>query len=93
MYAGQVDMVMNWEDSVLKGAKAAGFPTDLWTCPRVAQLIKDRSGPRYHVDAPFFAPPTGYDLCRYQQSVPTVGEPTGLPGAESAPRCQAPYLP
>src|SRR3989304_727390 len=38
------------ERLLLKGAKAAGFPTDLWTCPRVAQLIKDRFGPRYHVD-------------------------------------------
>jgi transposase len=38
------------EEALLKGAKAAGFPTDLWTCPRVAQLILDRFGLRYHVD-------------------------------------------
>jgi len=38
------------EEALLKGAKAAGFPTDLWTCPRVAQLIFDRFGLRYHVD-------------------------------------------
>lgn len=35
---------------LLKGAKAAGFPTDLWTCPRVAQLIDERFGVHYHVD-------------------------------------------
>lgn len=38
------------EKALLKGAKAAGFDTDLWTCPRVAQLIFDRFGLRYHVD-------------------------------------------
>ena len=36
--------------TLLKGAKAAGFPTDLWTCPRVGQLIAHRFGVRYHVD-------------------------------------------
>jgi transposase len=38
------------ERDLLKGAEAAGFETDLWTCPRVAQLIKDRFGLHYHVD-------------------------------------------
>jgi len=38
------------EKALLKGAEAAGFETDLWTCPRVAQLIQDRFGLRYHVD-------------------------------------------
>lgn len=38
------------ERLLLKGARAAGFPTDLWTCPRVAQLIEQRLGVRYHVD-------------------------------------------
>lgn len=33
-----------------KGALAAGFDTDLWTCPRVKQLIKERFGVDYHVD-------------------------------------------
>ena len=48
----RLDEKARWrlEKALLKGAKAAGFPTDLWTCPRVAQLIKDRFGPRYHVD-------------------------------------------
>jgi len=35
---------------LLKGAKAAGFPTDLWTCPRIAEVIRSRFGVRYHVD-------------------------------------------
>ena len=34
----------------VEGAKAAGFPTDLWTCPRVTQLIQARFGVRHHVD-------------------------------------------
>lgn len=38
------------EKALLRGAKAAGFPTDLWTCPRVARLIRDRFGIGYHVD-------------------------------------------
>ena len=36
--------------ALLKGAKAAGFDTDLWTCPRVAQLIEERFGVAFHVD-------------------------------------------
>jgi len=38
------------ERLLLKGAGAAGFPTDLWTCPRVAQVIEQRFGVSYHVD-------------------------------------------
>jgi transposase len=38
------------ERLLLKGAVAAGFSTDLWTCPRVAQVIERRFGVRYHVD-------------------------------------------
>lgn len=38
------------EEALLRGAVAAGFPTDLWTCPRVAQLIEERFGVTYHVD-------------------------------------------
>lgn len=38
------------ERHLLRGAKAAGFPTDLWTCPRVAQLIAQRFAVHYHVD-------------------------------------------
>lgn len=38
------------ERVLLKGARAAGFPTDLWTCPRVARLIRTHFGISYHVD-------------------------------------------
>jgi len=38
------------ERALLKGAMAAGFATDLWTCPRVARLLRDRFGVNYHVD-------------------------------------------
>ena len=33
---------------LLKGPEARGFPTPLWTCPRVARLIRDEFGVRYH---------------------------------------------
>lgn len=38
------------EELLLSGAKAAGFPTDLWTCPRVTNLIIRRFHIVYHVD-------------------------------------------
>jgi len=38
------------EGLLLKGPLAAGFGTDLWTCPRVAELIEQRFEVRYHVD-------------------------------------------
>lgn len=38
------------EALLLKGPLAAGFHTDLWSCPRVAELIKQRFGIDYHVD-------------------------------------------
>lgn len=38
------------EALLIKGPVAAGFHTDLWTCPRVAKLIKQRFGIDYHVD-------------------------------------------
>jgi transposase len=38
------------ERRLLKGALAHGFHTDLWTCPRVAQVIEWEFGVRYHVD-------------------------------------------
>ena len=36
------------EAMVLEGPEAHGFPTPLWTCPRVARLIRDRFGVDYH---------------------------------------------
>lgn len=38
------------EKRLLNGARAAGFQSDLWTCPRVAQLIYSCFGVRYHPD-------------------------------------------
>ncbi|QEE30812.1 IS630 family transposase [Terriglobus albidus] len=38
------------EKQLLKGAVSAGFPTDLWTCPRVADYIERTFGVQYHVD-------------------------------------------
>ncbi len=38
------------ETALLAGAQRAGFSSDLWTCPRVAQLIHLRFGVHYHVD-------------------------------------------
>lgn len=38
------------EALLLKGPVASGFDTDLWTCPRVSELIKQRFGIDYHVD-------------------------------------------
>lgn len=38
------------ERALLRGAQALGFPSDLWTCPRVAELIQRSFGVRYHVD-------------------------------------------
>jgi len=35
---------------LLEGAKANGFPTERWTCPRIAELIERRYGVIYHVD-------------------------------------------
>lgn len=35
---------------VLKGAKACGFETDLWTLPRIARLIQRRCGVLYDPD-------------------------------------------
>jgi transposase len=38
------------EKLLLKGAQSAGFPTDLWTCPRIAHAISSHFGVTYHVD-------------------------------------------
>lgn len=36
-------------DILLKGAPAAGFPTDLWTLARMAQVIERTFGVAYHL--------------------------------------------
>lgn len=38
------------EALLLRGAEASGFESDLWTCPRIARVIRQRFGIRYHVD-------------------------------------------
>jgi transposase len=38
------------EKQLLQGAQAAGYPTNLWTCPRVAEHIEHTFGVRYHAD-------------------------------------------
>jgi len=38
------------ERLLLRGPEACGFPTDLWTCPRIAQLIRREFDVEYHVD-------------------------------------------
>lgn len=35
---------------LLKGARSCGYSTDLWTCPRIAEVIRKRLGVSYHVD-------------------------------------------
>lgn len=36
------------EEILLRGAPAAGFPTDLWTLARVTQVIEREFGVKYH---------------------------------------------
>jgi transposase len=38
------------ERLLLKGARAAGYESDVWTCPRVAELIDKQFGVAYHPD-------------------------------------------
>ncbi|MEI7973104.1 MAG: winged helix-turn-helix domain-containing protein [Bdellovibrio sp.] len=47
MTAAQLEKL---EALLLKGARSCGFANDLWTCPRIKDLIKDRFGVDYHVD-------------------------------------------
>jgi len=37
------------EREILRGAQRAGYPTDLWTCPRIADLIRKHYRVEYHV--------------------------------------------
>ena len=38
------------QEALLEGAQAAGYDTNLWTCPRIGNLIYARWGVHYHVD-------------------------------------------
>jgi transposase len=37
------------ERELLRGAQQAGYPTDLWTCPRIAKLVRLQFKVEYHV--------------------------------------------
>jgi transposase len=37
------------ERELLRGAQQAGYATDLWTCPRIADLIRQKFRVEYHV--------------------------------------------
>ena len=50
---------------LLKGARANGFVTDLWTCPRIAELVYRLFGVSYHVDSlPRFLAALGFTCQR-----------------------------
>ena len=38
------------ERRLLRGARADGFDSELWTCPRIAEVIEYHYGVEYHVD-------------------------------------------
>lgn len=40
----------NLAQRLVRGALTQGFASDLWTCPRIAQLIERHYGVSYHVD-------------------------------------------
>ena len=44
------DQMNELEQLLLKGAKAHGWSNDLWTCRRIAQLIRHHFGVHYHAD-------------------------------------------
>jgi transposase len=44
------DNLKELERMLLKGAKANGFSNDLWTCPRIKDLIMSHFEVDYHVD-------------------------------------------
>jgi len=55
-------------DRLLEGAPANGFATDLWTCRRVAQLIRRHYGVGYHVESlPRFLRALGFSCQKPQK--------------------------
>jgi len=38
------------ENHLIQGPRSVGFPTELWTCPRVTHLIRKEFNVSYHVD-------------------------------------------
>jgi len=41
-------MLEQLEEILLEGAESSGYPSDLWTCRRVAEVIDARFYVRYH---------------------------------------------
>ncbi|MBX7167948.1 MAG: winged helix-turn-helix domain-containing protein, partial [Pirellulales bacterium] len=37
-------------DILVAGLLAAGFDSDLWTCPRIAEVVRRKFGIAYHPD-------------------------------------------
>jgi transposase len=53
---------------LLQGARQNGFPTDLWTGPRIAALIRDLWGVAYHnASMPRFLKALGFSCQRPQK--------------------------
>ena len=44
----QPEQLEQLDPALREGARAHGFPTDLWTLPRVAKVIERLTGVRYH---------------------------------------------
>ena len=63
---------------LIKGAKAAGYHTELWTCPRIAQVIRHKLGVSYHVDyLPRLLAALGFS-CQKPESVASERDPKAV---------------
>ena len=61
---------------LVAGALAQGFTTDLWTCPRIAQLIERQYGVRYHVDhIPYVMRSLGFSVQKPESRARERNEP------------------
>jgi transposase len=55
-------------EQLLQGARAGGYQSDLWTCPRIALLIRRCYGVSYHIDSlPRFLQALGFSCQRPQK--------------------------
>ena len=63
---------------LIKGAQAAGHHTDLWTCPRIAQVIRRELKVSYHVDyLPRLLGAIGFS-CQKPESVASEQDPKAV---------------
>jgi len=44
------EQLVSLVETLLEGPRACGFASDMWTCARVGQVVKDQSGVSYHPD-------------------------------------------